>query len=632
MVLGLLGVLLLCLVWTGLELLQVRDELTEARDLLETAADVEEPEQALPHLAEARELLSRSEDRLERPGPAVVAALPVVGRTVDAARATAAAGAAAVGGGIGVLQAVPDRLLIGGRLDLAGTREVEAAVRDAEARVRGPVARLTQAELAAVPEPLAEAVREARRRLTGTPDALLRVADGLAAVQGVLGAERERRLLIVLQNNAELRATGGLVSVFTQATARDGALRLEGFQEVEAVADPPDEARPVPAPQDYERLYGPYLANTTLWKNVNMSADVPTSSSVLAEIAEATLPTAPDVVVWVDVPAIAALLRATGPVQLPDGSRLTADNAVRRLLSEAYADADREAVGQDRRQDELRAAADAVLGRLLAPGTDLSATRLARELAAATAGRHLALWSADPEEQARLVTARLAGQVRADDGDLSSFAVHNLGGGGGAGNKLDFYGRRQVSVRVEVGPEHALVEQELALRNSAPTQGLPVYVAGQDDPGTANLLVTLSAPADAELEPVHRDGQRIPVEPQPMADHLVLQDVVSIPPGQTVTWLLRYRLPLEDGRYSSTLLPQPLAVDAGLLLEVRGPAGRRLVPEPVLSSGPYDEVVHVDVQLEPLSHWARFTAAVRRFWNEPVPVPWASGAGASHDG
>lgn len=612
---------MVCAAWTAVELLQVRDELTDARELLETAADAAEPGQALPELTRAQALLSGADARLGRPGPVVIGALPIVGRTVDAVRATAAAGEAAVTGGIGVLEAVPDSLLVGGRLDLQGTRQVESAVRAAAERTHDPVARLSGTELTAVPGALSDAVREAQDRLEEVPRTLLRVADGLAAVQGVLGAEGDRRLLIVLQNNAELRATGGLVSVFTQATTSNGELRLEQFQEVEAVADRVEQARRVPAPQDFRDLYGPYKADTTLWKNVNMSADVPTSSSVLANVAAATLPVQPDVIVWVDVPAIAALLRATGPVGLPDGSELTADNVVRRLLSEAYADADEQALGQDRRQDELRAAADAALGQLLDPQGKLSATRLARELADAAAGRHLTVWSADAQEQAQLEAARLAGRVRADGGDLSSFTVHNLGGGSDQGNKIDYYGRRQVSVRVEIAPDHAVVEQELAVRNTAPEQGLPSYVAGLDEPGTANALVTLAAPSDAVIEVVQRDDQNLVLTPQPLLDHVVLQDVVSIPPGQTVTWRMRYRLPIEAGRYSARLLPQPLPVDAGLLLEVRAVAGRELSGDSPSRSGPFDRVIRLDVALERRSTWTRVVDAVRRFWNEPVRLP-----------
>jgi hypothetical protein len=520
-----------------------------------------------------------------------------------------------------VLAAVPDQLLSGGQLDLAGLAQVEQALRHAEERAREPVERLVSVELGATPAGVSQGVRRARRELSGTPDALVRAADGLQALQRVLGGERDRRLLIVLQNNAELRATGGLISVFAEATARDGRLELTAFRAVEDVADQPGEARAVPTPDGYGALFAPFRAGTTLWKNVNMAADVPTSSTVLAEVAELSLEQPPEVVVWVDVPAIAAVLRATGPVSLPDGSVLSADNAVQRLLSDAYRDAGSTLDDQERRRDELRAAADAVLGQLLTGQGGTSARGLARELAPAGAGRHIALWSADPQEQQLLIRARLGGAVAAQD-DLASFAVHNLGDGGSFGNKLDYYGRRQVTVRVEVGRDEAVVEQEVALRNTAPATGLPLYVSGIAQPGVANVFVTLALPSRAEVEHFARDDAGLLPNPAALADHVVLSDTASLPPGATTTWRVRYRVPLEDGRYTSELFPQPLAVDAGLLLEVRAADGLDLDGGELTVSGPYDRVRTVDVVAERPGWLSRARNALRTFWNEPVEAPW----------
>lgn len=617
-----LVVALVAVLWTGVALLQARADLQQARGLLEQVAEDRDLTDSR-ELARAQSLLEQASARLRRPGPLLVAAVPFAGRSVVAAREAAGAGAAVVGAGREVLAAVPDRLLTGNRVDLRAAAEVEAALRGAAERTREPVARLEDAELGGTPGALAGPVAEVRANLSDVPARLLRSADGLAALQGVLGAERERRLLIVVQNNAELRATGGLVSVFVQATAVDGRIEFDDFQEVDDVDDPPESAVQVPAPDDFNAVYGAFKPATTLWKNVNMAADVPLVSGVLAEVAAASLPERPDAIIWLDVPAVAAILRATGPVQLPDGSELTADNAVRVLLSEAYARAD-SAPGEDpqqRRQEELRAAGDAVLRQLLDPQAGTDAVELARRLMSASAARHLAVWSAEPQEQERLASARLTGRVRADGGDLSAFTVHNLGDGRGFGNKLDFYGRRQVTVRVEVARDRAMVEQELAIRNTAPATGLPVYVSGKVDPGTMKQLVTAALPGDAELLEFARQGQALQVSPQPLVDHLVVTDAVSIPPGQTVRWRLRYRLPLEDGRYRTQLVPQPLAVDAGLLLEVLPVEGLELVGDPGTVSGPYDRVVRLDVVAQRPSAWSRSWEAVRRFWNEPVPLP-----------
>ena len=620
-VLVVLALLVVVVAWTSVALLQARSDVAQARTALAQARDAEDRTAAASSLAEAERELRRAAGRLQQPGPRVAAAVPLAGRSIDAAGATAQAGAVVADEAGNVLSAVPDELLVGGQLDLQGVSAVEQALRVAAERTQGPVARLVGLELAATPAPLADGVREAQAELADVPTTLGRAADALGGLRGVLGGERERRLLIILQNNAELRATGGLVSVFAEATARDGAVEVAAFREVEDVAAAPSEAELVPAPDDYRALFAPYKAGTTLWKNVNMAPDVPTSSGVLAAVARESLGEAPDAIVWLDVPAIAAVLRATGPVSLPDGSRLSADDAVPRLLSQAYEDAGDTAGGQQRRREELRAAADAVLGRLLAPGADVDAVELARQLGTTARGRHLAVWSSVPEEQRQLVAGGAAGAVAADDGDLVAAATHNLGDGADFGNKLDFYSRRLVSVRVEVGRDAAVVEQELTIRNTAPASGLPFYVAGLRRPGVLNQLVTLAVPADAELELFRRGDLPIPVEPRPLGDHVVVLDAASLPPGRTMTWHLRYRLPVRDGQYRLRLFPQPLAVDAGLSLRVQAAPGLFLQDGALATDGPFQTTSVVDVVAQRPSWTGRLRDRVRALWNEPVPLP-----------
>lgn len=622
---------LVVLVWTAIALITVRDELQRAQDALEAARDAAGTTDARTSLTEAESELRTVTGRLGQPGPAVAARVPVIGRTVGAVRRTATAARSVADGGRRVLSAVDDGgpLLADGRVDTDRLLAVQQELERAAARTDAPVAELLDQPLGLVPGIVAGPVRRAQRELDGMPSDLASAAAGLRGVRAMLGAEEDQSLLVLLENNAELRGTGGIVTVFARATVRDGKLDVGAFQEVEDVADSAKQARTVPAPADFRALYGRFKADTTLWKNSNMAADVPTSSRVLAEVAALTTGDRPDAILWLDVPAIAAVLRATGPATLPDGSELRAEDVVPRLLSTAYADAPDTAEGQSRRRAVLRSAADAVIGQVLGGDAEPDPQSLAEELAAMARGRHLALWSADPATQADLVEGGVAGAVAADGGDISSFAVHNLGGGDTDGNKLDYYGRRLTSVRVTVDADSALVEQEIALRNTAPARGLPVYVAGRVTPGFVNALVAVALPADAGEVGFSRDGSALPPLAQQEGDHAVVTDVVSIPPGVVVTWRLRYRLPLLDGAYRLSLFPQPVAVDSGLSLDLRpadgitlaGAAGTELEDGRLVLSGPFAETTTVQVEARRPGWLARWRDAVSRFWNEPVRLP-----------
>ena len=256
----------------------------------------------------------------------------------------------------------------------------------------------------------------------------------------------------------------------------------------------------------------------------------------------------------------------------------------------------------------------------------VSVTGLGSALAAAASGRHLAVWSARPEEQAAWEAAGVAGVVKAGDGDLASVAVQNLGGGQGQGNKLDYYSRRLLTLRVRLERTEVVVEQELALRNTAPRTGLPAYVAGLDEPGTTNNYLTFAAPVGARITEFTRGGSPAPTSVVPEGDHRVLTDLVSLAPGTTATWRLTYRMPLRDDAYRLTVVPQPLAVDAGLSVSITaGPgmalSGPDVVDGRVEQSGPWTSVVRLGVTARHPGRWDRAVDRVRRFWNEPVRLP-----------
>lgn len=203
-------------------LTQARDDVAQARWSLAEARDAPDPAAAAGSLADAERRLLRAAGRLQQPGPRLAAAVPVLGRSVEAARDTAIAGSVVAEQAGNVLRALPEDLLVGGRVDLDGLARVEQALRVAADRTRRPVQRLVDLELGGTPAALSDGVREVQAELAPVPADLLQNADALAGLQGVLGGNGDRRLLLVLQNNAELRATGGLVPVFAEATARDG--------------------------------------------------------------------------------------------------------------------------------------------------------------------------------------------------------------------------------------------------------------------------------------------------------------------------------------------------------------------------------------------------------------------------
>ena len=115
-----------------------------------------------------------------------------------------------------------------GRLDLARLKSVSADLSQVDAAVqqtrRGPEQRCPPTSL--VSQIAAGADRPARPRSTGWP-ASPRAADQAARLlPPLLGADGPRRYLLVSQNPAELRATGGMFGAYAVIQADGGRVRM----------------------------------------------------------------------------------------------------------------------------------------------------------------------------------------------------------------------------------------------------------------------------------------------------------------------------------------------------------------------------------------------------------------------
>lgn len=543
---------------------RARSELTSVDPASSSVAD------ASAALRRARTDLGTAQDDLDDWSVDVVARVPVLGRSWRVERAVVRSASHVVEGASALAERLPAVRAHAGGVDLAALTAVE---RDVARRAQGAedaLAELRDTQTALTPQQVGDARRDALAALSPVIATLRQAADGLGLLGGLLGGSGDRSVLVMLQNNAELRGAGGYAATFVTGRTSGGRLALDPLQDVVAVADPPERARRVPAPPEYAQDYGPLSGDTTIWRSWNMSPHVPDSALVGARVAGVLLGQQPDVVVLVDVPAMAELAGLGDGVVLPDGRRVGPEDLSRTLLIDAYEAAGEEAEAQLTRRLELQAAATSALTGLLTGGVPIP--EAARAIADLAAGRHVSVWSARPDEQALLVELGAAGALQAPPGwDLSHVSVNNVGG-----NKLDVYVDRDVTVEAVVGASEATVLQRVVFTNQAP-DGLVPYVAGLERPGTAISRVELSLPTTATDVTATVDGRPWPGRSDLGASRLRVAAQVDTPRGRTTTLEVRYRLPLDDGRYRLRMVPQPLARDATARISLRPAEGERLV-------------------------------------------------------
>ncbi|MDX2678753.1 DUF4012 domain-containing protein [Streptomyces soliscabiei] len=366
----------------------------------------------------------------------------------------------------------------------------------------------------------------------------------------VLGASGPRSYFVAFQNNAEARGTGGLVGTFGILTADRGRITLHDFASDDAL---PRTATPVANfGSAFDRRYGPAESTQGL-ANSNLSAHFPYAAQIWVELWQRHTGQRLDGAIATDPVGLAHVLKATGPVQLQDGKRLTAANTVELTESTLYA-----SYNNIERKRFLVQVAQSVAAALLNRHPDSAA--LFQALQQNTDEGRLRVWSRDASTESALEEAGLAGEIPESAGPFAHLVVNNS-----AGNKMDYYLGRSLTYELgpcEGGSRHSMVR--IRLTNAAPPAGLPALVALRSDdpehphpPGSTRIWISLYASSGARFTGGTLDGQQLLVSSTEERGHLVLDAQVELLPGQTREVDVRL---LEPASERSPVVPvQPLA-------------------------------------------------------------------------
>jgi hypothetical protein len=233
-----------------------------------------------------------------------------------------------------------------------------------------------------------------------------------------------------------------------------------------------------------------------------------------------------------DPVALSYLLRVTGAIKLPEGEPLTSDNAVRVLLSEAYAKYP-DPVSQD---TFFSGAARAIFDALLNDQGDPKG--ILTELARAAGERRLLVWSADKSEEAILTGTVLAGRMPENDGANPTVGVF-LNDGSGA--KLGYYLTQAAALSVGDCLDDGSRELHLKLSvgSTAPASGLPKWVTGMamsGDPYTSLTMVMVFSPTGGGIIGIRQAGKEMSFGAGLERGRGVAVLPVHLPPGSRKTY------------------------------------------------------------------------------------------------
>ncbi|HUF85085.1 MAG TPA: DUF4012 domain-containing protein, partial [Acidimicrobiia bacterium] len=474
--------------------------------------------------------------------------------------------------------------VIDGRLPLEEVRRVTPALAAGAAALEHAIARLGALDDAYLISAVSEARDDIASQLGRATGEARRAVAAARVAPAIFGADEERTYLLLVQNNAELRATGGLIGNWGLLTAVDGdvsvapLLRARAWNEaVEALPNPM-----IDVPSEYERRYGFRPAFSL--QDANLSQDFPTVARLLSSLApQIGLPSI-DGVLAVDPLGLAALLELTGPVRVAGWPEdITATNVVKVTLRDAY-----EAFEETpERAEFLGDVAEVVVDEATSVNLG-SPAKIARVLGGAAHAGHLQFAFTDDQEQQLARMLDVAGELAPVRTDALAVNTQNA-----AGNKIDYYLERRVEYRVRLKPDAdgrtARVEAELALRleNTAPADGLPQIVIGPftEDfvAGVNRSLVSVYSPL--VVEQVTVDGSEVEATAAAEAGRVAYGLFVDIPAKSTRTVVLRLGGDVRlqpDGWYELALDHQPTLEPDRVHFSVEVPDGWEVTEAPGL--------------------------------------------------
>lgn len=528
----LLVVLVSAVAWLGHQALAVRSDLASVQSqvrLLRTQAAHGDYASAQRSLRQVRgrvaDAAGRTNDPLWRAG----AAVPLLGRDLSAVR----------GGALAVEElahsVLPDveqlsELLQRQALLEHGTVRLEAlpALKPLVDRSSAAAGRV-RARLAHLPAPFLPEVRSGLmsldRQVVQVDDVLGNASASLRILPSMLGANGQRRYLLVVQNNAEARATGGLIGAYAIVIADHGRLSLSRAGSDDDFTIP---RVTVPLPPDAARMWQAE-GSTQFWYNANLSPHFPDVATIVSGLWTAQTGQRLDGVLSLDPIAMAQLMRPHGIVSLPGGVRVGPDDVADFVMHREYV-LFGSARSQAPRKRLLAALAAAVFHSALSGGRPT--TTLSAAVLAAQSG-HLLLWSTHNAEQAVLQHGLVGGALPSGNTPYLEVLTQNYGG-----NKLDYYLRRLVQVtRIGDGRIRLAVE----VRNDVP-QGLPAYMTVRSDRpmppvpvGQARVAVSVYGALSSRFDEVRLDGRTTGMMFDTDHGHPFGTLVIELPPGATRT-------------------------------------------------------------------------------------------------
>ncbi len=329
----------------------------------------------------------------------------------------------------------------------------------------------------------------------------------LAVLPGILGADEPRRYLVLVQNNAESRGTGGNPAALLVVGIDNGEISI---QEQASSSDFNNGRRQPIIELDPQTaaLYGDKVGR--YMQDVTLTPDFTESAAIMGAFWEESFGTPIDGTVSIDPVALSYFMQATPPVTLPrDGvlitgdEVLTADNVVSTLLNEVYF-----RYSDPRMQDAYFALAAGAVFDTLTSADDPRAL-VEQVIRAVDEGRLLYAPKSEAEAEA-IAGTRFTGTLPTDNSEITMVGsyINDITEG-----KLNYYMNTAVDVvaNCQAEPSFEVTTTVESILQPGEVRGLASYISpGRFFPkGVISTDVVLYGPVGARFVSAAVDGSTV---------------------------------------------------------------------------------------------------------------------------
>lgn len=305
-----------------------------------------------------------------------------------------------------------------GGFDITPLEDVQTIAETAQTVFAESMARMATVDASATVGPVSAAVTKVNGLLGKADSAIASAVPLLQLVGPALGADGPRTYLLAFQNNAESTALGGSAASYTLINVDKGAISIaaQGAGSQDLVEGTKLD---VPVDQSAIDLFTDYLVS---YPNTSTSRpDFPTAAELMRAYWIRDKGLTANGVISVDPLALARILNATGPIDLPSGDVLSSENAVSLLVHDVYYRFD--SYQEPEKIDAFfQSAASAILNKVISGEFDMNAM-----ITAVTEGVNqgsILAWSADPTEQQALDGTRIQGALPKDNIESTAIGVY----------------------------------------------------------------------------------------------------------------------------------------------------------------------------------------------------------------